>query len=209
MNQETNNPIRDFFKNPKIEKAVVDIVVRKKPVGWSRRSNAPYYKEYYAQTLKAQIDAMIADRKDRIFPYASFPQHSKQTLYLRINQSLRYIIDYMDDDNKTYAKWSEMVEITRERDVRGIRISYRPEFQGMDFSKEFIPVAIESRSQVPTWKQEVDDYLENSQPGDKPLHIDKLCMTPEQVIDLNTSLKPLEGIMYSVNAHEIKIIKTA
>jgi len=205
--ETATNSIKDFFKNPQVSKAVVDMVVRNRPVGWSRRSNAPYYKEVYALGLKVQIDSMLSDRKDRIFRYDQFPQHSKETLYLRINQALRYLLDNLDDANKTYAKWNEMVAVTRERGL-GIRISYRPEFRESGLGT-FVSVPVESKSTVPLWKQRVDDYLEDGIAGDKPLHLTGLCLTSEQLVDLKTSLKGLSGVMSSVDAHEIKIIKTS
>lgn len=205
--QETTNAVKEFFKNPQVAKNVVDMVVRNRPVGWSRRSNAPYYKEVYATALKGQIDQMLADRQDRVFPYAQFPQHSKETLYLRINQALRYLLDFLDDEHKTYSKWNEMVAITRERG-RGIRISYRPEFRDSGLNA-FVAVPVEQKSHVPTWKQKVDDYLENGSPADKPLHLTGLCLTVEQLADLKTSMKGLDSVMFSATAQEIKIIKTA
>lgn len=207
MSQETTNAVKDFFKNPQVSKAVVDMVVRNRPVGWSRRSNAPYYREAYALALKGQIDAMLKDRKDRVFRYDQFPQHSKETLYLRINQALRYLLDFLDDETKTYSKWNEMVAITRERGL-GIRISYRSEFRESGLGA-FVAVPVDQKSSAPIWKQKVDDYLENASPADKPLHITGLCLTVEQLADLKTSMKGLDDVMFSATAQEIKIIKTA
>lgn len=205
--QETTNAVKEFFHNPATAKAMVDLVVRKKPVGWSRRSNAPYYKEFYALGFKDEVDKMLLDRQDRVFRYDNFPHHSKETLYLRVNQSLRYLLDYMDDDQKTYSKWNEMTAITRERGL-GVRMSFRPEFRNSSIGT-FTAVAVGAKSDIPAWKQKVDDFLENATPEDKPLHLERLCLTTEQLIDLKNSLLGIDNVMSSVTAQEIKIIKTS
>lgn len=201
---DPNESIRDFFRDPSVAKAVIDLVVHKKPVGWSRRSNAPYYKREYALEMKNMIDEMLKTREDQVFMYRDFPRLASSSLYLKVNQALRYLVEKMDTEDKLYARWYEMVHISQERGV-GVRISFIEELRTSAVSS-FKPRAISSAANTPQWKQQVDEYLESDEV--KPLHIDKLCLTQDDVKATRESLQSVKGIMFTVFAHEIKIIKT-
>jgi len=201
---QPENAIRDFFRDPNVAKSVIDMVVRKKPIGWSRRSNAPYYKRCHALELKSVVDEMLTTREDQVYFYKDYPNMSANTLYLRVNQSLRFLLDFLDTDEAQYAKWSEMVNITKERGT-GVRISFDDEFRNSAVST-FKPHAITSKGNTPTWKQDVDDYLENIKRV-QPLHIPGLCLSPDEMTTLRDSLRPLKGIIFYITSAEIKILK--
>jgi len=202
---EKESAVTAFFKDPSVAKAVTDMVVRKKPLNWSRRSNTAYYKEPYALALKETIDEMLRTREDQIYFYKDFPNVSKTTLYLKVNMSLRYLLDFLDTPEKLYARWNEMVVIRQERGI-GVAIRFIPSLKD-GIVADFKPKAVLPKVEVPKWKQRIDEYLEDAR-DTKPLHLDKLALTPTEIQDIRDSLSQLRGLMFVVRAFEIKIVKT-
>ena len=130
--EETDKQIRDklesIFPSPEVVAKVVDLVVSDRPKGWSRRSNAPYFKEMYARQIKADVDTMIDTGKRIIFRYAIWCDEenggvSKQTLYVRVNQSIRFLVEKMDTPDHRYYNWYQKVNI-HQRQGLGIEIEY-------------------------------------------------------------------------------------
>jgi len=209
-----NNPtiteanLKKIFVNPTVQAAVVDVVIGNRPKGWSRRSNAPYYKEKYALEAKEVIDGMIKDRMDRVYDYAEFESKlnmSRNTVYLRVNQSFAYLVDKMDDIDHTYARFMEMIHIERVRGV-GVMIKMIPEFRNSNVSS-FVPTQVIPHEQIPQWKEDMLEYLEKGEAG-KPFFRDKLALSTEEIEDIKASLYGLKGVIHNITAHSIKIVKT-
>jgi len=205
IGNEKENAVAAFFKDPSVAKAVTDMVVRKKPMGWSRRSNTAYFKEPYALALKEVIDEMLRTREDQIYFYKDFPNVSRTTLYQKINMSLRYLLEFLDTPDRLYARWNEMVVIKQEAGV-GVAIRFIPALKD-GIVADFKPKAVLPKAEVPSWKQKIDDYLEDARLT-KPLHLDKLALTPDEMQQIKDSLSQLRGIVFVIRAYEIKIIKT-
>lgn len=202
--KQAEHAVRAFFSDPRVAEAVVNIAVRKKPAGWSKRSNAPYFNSGAAKLMKEVADEMMRTREDQVYFYKDFPTMSRNTLYLRINQSLRYLLEYMDTEDNLYAKWAEMVAVTRERGT-GVRLSFKEEYR-FGGENSFKPKAVLAKATEPKWKTDVDEYLESGRTS--PLHIDKLMLTPEEIGSLKESLVGVQNILFRVTASEIKIVKT-
>ncbi len=205
MSEETpQDAVRQFFKNPEVATRVINMVVSNKPAGWSPRSTAPYYKEEHALILKEAADNMLATRDDCTYFYTDFPRMSAHTVYLMVNQSLRFLLDKLDDEAHTYSKWAAMVNITRERNV-GVLISFDEHHRhaNTDYVK---PKPVKSKDKAPIWREELDSYLDDDRMT-KPLHIDGLCLTPDEIKVLRDSLLQVEGIIHEVTSQFIKIIK--
>ena len=193
--------IRDFFKDPEVSKQFVDNVVTKRPLGWSRRSNAPYYNKQYGEHMKSIADLMLTTGEPQIFLYKDFPNISKGTLYNRINQAIRFLIDKLDTPQRTYRDWNDNLAVRRERGL-GIRF----DFKDREVDAPFVPRVAEKIVQMTYWQQQITRFLENS--SATKLHLDKLALTPEQVEEVRQSLAGLKNIQYVIRAYEIKIVKT-
>lgn len=197
---DEQQPITVTFPDKKTASAIVDLVVRKKPVGWARKSYATYYRPEYAEQLKRELDNMLETNKSKVFRYDMTPSLSPSSIYMWVNQSFRYILDFMDPDKK-YLNLHHRISIERIKGV-GVTISFRPlcsdSFKGVDF------VAREDKVK---WKKKMDDYLSDND-NIKPLHIDNLVLTSEEVVQLKSELEELTNIQYSVSSREIKLIKT-
>jgi hypothetical protein len=209
MSDETNKEIQQRFKDvipdPHTASKVVDLIVHNRPQGWSRKSNATYYKEKYAKQLKEVADEMINGSGTKCFRYKVWCNEetgmTENTLYTRINQSIRYLIDFMDDKEHIYANWYENVNITRERNV-GVVIKF---IVGMSDSTSFKPEEVQPKENTPLWRSQMDNWLEGD--SQKPFCVEGLMLSPQDVIDLTTDLAKLSNVQASVKSESVKIIR--
>ena len=207
MNEEEaiKKKLEAIFPSPEVASKVVDLVVKgSKPDGWSRHSNAPYYKKEYAESIRKSIDKMLESGTDIVYRYDVFCVNtgvSKETLYLRINQSIRYLVERMDTADNKYKNWYEAVNVTRERGV-GIVIRFVAGLHeaGSNFEPEvLVPVA-----QQPVWKQRMYNWLESDR--EKPFIQEGLALSPDDITQLKLELHGLKTILASVSAATIKIV---
>ncbi len=93
MSNATTKEAEDFYKG----KIPLNMEVS------STSRKYPYYTEEYARALQPEIDAMILDAShDRKFYCCDAGGVSLTTLYLRMNQSLNYLVDHLDNTRKDY-----------------------------------------------------------------------------------------------------------
>jgi hypothetical protein len=187
MNEEERKRkfVEDIFPSPEVASRIVDIVVHNKPQGWSRKSNAPYYKEIYALRTKKHIDIMMETKKDLTYFYATWcgekdEKMSKQTLYVMINQSLRYLIDKLDTPDRKYGRWYETVRLKIMHNV-GIRISY---IVGFGEGGEDVVLTIPD-AEKPVWRQ-MENWLESD--SNEPFCQEGLVLSPQEIRDIKEGL---------------------
>lgn len=180
---------------------------QEKPSGWARRSCAPYYKKFYGEQMKAEANKMLENRQDLVYPYriwcTAATGMSHATLYNRINQSIRYLIDHLDENQK-FSDWHAMVRIERIKD-QGVRISFIPEFRNSSIS-EFKGILAESRDATPKWKMDMMYWLEE-QPEVAVFNAEKLCLSDSEVSEVKTFLSGLDSIGKSIKHDSIKLVR--
>lgn len=187
------------YPNAETASQVVNLLVRKKPVGWGRHSYSSYFREEYALWVKTILDAMCEDKKPRVLRYDQWKNSSPNTVYLRVNQSWHYLREYLDPDHK-YEKLLTKIKVERVRGV-GVTLAFVETAVDMPLGEVYVP-----KSDSKKWQKELDAYL-NDDTITKPLHISNLILTPEEVAKLKTELEDLTTIQFSVNHREIKVIK--
>jgi len=197
---------QEIHSNPQAAKIALDIMARgKKPPGWSRRSCSPYYNARYANELKVALDDMLKSGQDTVFPVNDGRQRSINSIYLRINQGFRYLMDYLDKDS-VYAQLNERLRIKREAGV-GVRLMFVTGEDDIGLPAAKIQKRMVNRL---SWKDAVDSYLENAQIGDEPLLIESVVLLPSQIQELRTALAMLKDrFIFSITAKSIKIIRMA
>jgi hypothetical protein len=177
-----------------------------KPAGWARRSQAPYYKDFYGKQLQKDADAMLENRQDLVYRYDLWCNTStgmsKNTLYNRVNQSIRYLLEHLDPEKK-YSDWHAMTRV--ERVEYGVRVSFVPEYREGSHSN-FGGELTTTREAIPKHLQEIDYWLEGDM--DKPLIIENINLTAEQLNEVKTKLAQLDGIGKVLRYNSIKLIKT-
>lgn len=214
-NDSTNKPIVVHFPDRQTAQRVVDIIVRKRPVGWSRKSYATYYREEYAISIKKILDALAENKKPKVLRLDQYPSMSINSLYLFVNQAAHFLRDSMDGEERDadgrvirtaghYARQWQSVKVEKHR-AHGVTIKYK-DFVAENFEAEdFVPA-----SNMPKWKKELDQYLLDSKIV-KPFHKDNLMLTPQDMQQLNNELGDLQDagqIQYVVTSKEIKVLKT-
>jgi hypothetical protein len=196
--------LHEIFPDQQTASRVVNLIVNKRPVGWGRKSIAPYYKRIFAEQIKKEIDLMIENGAPRVYRYSTWCNEngmSPQTLYNRVNQSIRYLIEQMDTPELKYAKWYESVNITRRSEV-GVVIEFIP---GM--REGFSAEEVQPEEHRPMWRRRLDDWLESD--NTKPFIEDRLALSPEQIVQIKIELEGLSNLQYSVTSDAVKIIKLA
>lgn len=205
MSDETiKDTIKKIFVNPEVSQRAVDLLVpsKNKPQGWSRRSNAPYFKEEYALQMKLELDKMMVDQQDRVYHYDKWPHMTPNSVYLRINQSLRYLTTFLDP-NGIYARFLQSVSVKRKRGY-GVEMKFISHLLG---TNEFSPQSVVPSAETPRWKQRIEEWLERSEPGSEPLIIENLMLTLEEVRALKLEFAGLQTVQHSITATTIKLIK--
>ena len=215
---ENEQSIRDevgkIFPSSTIAARVVELVTSNRPAGWDRKSIAPYYKKVYADDLKVWADKQIACGKPIIYDYATWctPETgvSPQTLYNRVYQSRRYLLERMDPD-KVYDNWQERTRLERERGV-GVTIRYiaglGPTDEESDPTANLSPRLAEARSAKPVWLRKLDDWIEDESEVE-PFIKEGLALRPEEVTELKVRLAGLKNVEYSISQTFVKAIKTS
>ena len=209
MAENANNQIKErlnsIFPNPQVASKIVDMVIHNRPLGWSRKSNAPYYKEMYAEQVRDDIDKMVESGNPICYRYAKWCNEdtnmSKQTLYNRINQSIRYLIEQLDMPDRKYRKWYETVHVERVSGV-GVTITF---IVGLHDKQSFRADEVQPRDNMPQWQRRMEDWLESD--SIKPFCEEGLCLSPEQIAELTTNLSNLTNVQASVKCESVKIIR--
>ena len=190
---------REVIKDANRRKQLMSVLSNERPRKWKKNTVAPYYKALYGEQMKAVFDAMLLDRKDREFKYEEFPTLSRNTLYLRVNQSRLYLVEEMDPEG-VYKKFAECISITREK--TGILLSIPEDFKSP--SKPFVPDIVDAVAD--NWEADLDTFLEESKPGDQFIR-KNLSISEEKQQDMMDSMSTLEDIVCSITYRTIKVVK--
>lgn len=197
--------IKLLIPNQETASRLVNLVASKRPTGSSRGSHYPYYKKVYAMWIKFYVDDMLTSRNDILFDYDTFCNPtdglSPQSLYLKINQSIRYLVDAMDTD-RVYMSWQDITETKKVPGV-GIRISFLPEFRKVENQMKI--KYVEPQEDEPVWRRKLDAWLEGD--SDEPFIQENLTLTEEKVVELKKELGQLSGIACSIDHRSVKVIR--
>ena len=201
--KEINDRLDAVFPNPVTKAAVATMVASKRPVGWGRKSNAPYYKKDYAEEIRPCIDAQIETQKDFIYRYETYCKAlniSQGTLYNRVNQGIRFLCDKLDPTGK-YRDWFDHVDIDAKSNKVGIIFSITKNTRGKNIQPEFI----EPRISLPKWRQELDEWLESD--SNEPFNKEGIILEPYTLKALREEFCKLKGIMADIRVNKIMIVK--
>lgn len=204
MSDSKEQPVTIIYPNKQVASQVVELLTRKKPVGWSRKSYATYYRLEYAKQIIPTLDAMIVDRHNKIFRHEDMPRLSLLSLYLWVNQSFKFVRDYLDGPDMGKGKYDKLwreVKVSRDKGV-GVSINFENFAATIFKSSDYV-----KRDEKSKWKLEIEVYLSNPNIK-KPLVLDNLLLLAEDIEQMEAELEDIEGIQYSITSKSIKIIKT-
>lgn len=157
-----------------------------------------YYKLHFAREVQVTIDKMMQDGEDCQYSYEQFPHLKASALYLRITQSLLYLIRELDTEDRQYAQFRKRIEVTRENTGVCLRIK-----------KAHVNVAaqkIKPREDKCKWKESLEDILENGALN-RQYKISQLQLTPEEQTEIRLIASEIKGVTVVVTSYEIVIVK--
>jgi hypothetical protein len=205
QDKEVKEAVKNFFVDPRVAQRVVTLVTTKRPDGWSHRSTATYYTETYALEIKESIDYMISTGEDIVFRFETWCNsktgYSVKTLYARINQSIRYLIDFLDT-NGQYVKWFRSKKIKNTGDSWTISFDKTLSAYAQGGLK---PEFALPRQEIPNWERELYEWLESSKSG--TFSKTGLMLSKEKMLEIKTMLDKVSGIMKEINYSTIKIVR--
>jgi len=202
-NEQIKKAADSIFPSPEVASKFVDMIVSNRPHGWSRHSNAPYYKEIYAIQMKKEIDKMIQSGNSLTFRYNIWCTEdgmTPNTLYTRINQSIRYLCEKLDPDGK-YKRWYEIVKIRKKIKV-GIIIEY---IMGLADGAELSAEETVPTVDQPKWRRDLDNWLESD--NTVPFCQEGLTLTPDEILRLKIEMQQLTNVKASIKSESVKVIK--
>lgn len=195
---ETTKILQDLFADADARKAYVKAMARGRPRMWKKSSTATYYAERYALELKAVVDQMIKDQQNYEYRYSEFPHLSRNTVYLRINQSKMYLLQELDFDG-SYKRFFEGIRITRE--PSGVAMKFiRVGDQDM-----FMPSKVVTFGSTADVMEAIDEFLEDS--SRKQVELLNLNLDAASIALIKESLSNLEHIAANIESDRLKIIK--
>lgn len=205
---DENEELKNVLKDPAMQAQAVDMLVRKRPQGWGRRSVAPYYNERTGMEIRAVLDSMIATKKDKLFDYKEANKRwglNHSSLYLKIYQGIKYLCEQMDTPDRKYGRFVQTINTTKYRGV-GVLLSFKPHCKE-DFVSDFTPRDVEIDTNAPLWRIKMMTYLEDTTES-KPFIKEGLALDENQIAELKAMLDSIgPTIMHSVTSSSVKIMK--
>jgi len=200
MNEpQPTNYLQEILADP----ALMKVFQPKKPVGYSKRSNCPYYKPFFALQFKEALDTVIKTAEPHVWKYKDHQNLSKTSLYLRIDQGKRYLLDHLDTPEKKYAIVCDAISISRERNL-GVVIRVH---NAIREAKLYMPTPLEEEGTSSAWKHKMEDWIENGEVGTE-FTVDNLTMSEEEVTKLQYMLAAFDNLIgYNITQTKIKMRK--
>jgi len=205
--------LHDTLKSIEPKKAVQAIIGESKPKEprQSRHNRRmPYYRKRFALQIQTIIDQMIAEHKtgvheDRFFAYAAYENVlSKNSLYLKINQSLLYLRCELDPTG-IYGEFYEMIMIKRMED--GIRLTYQRDIIEGKEADLVATKVLPLEEQKVVYRTQIDKFIEEGKAGEQ-LIITKLHLSQEEIDNIEASICQLDNIVSKIHANRIWMAKT-
>lgn len=204
--------LKAVLVNPRLIKAAVRHITKTRPNGWGGRSNSAYYKEFYGQQMKDVYDGIASDGKPRWFSYSEAKAIglSAQSLYVRVNQSIRYLLEQMETPDLTYAKLHRRIVIQRHiGEGIEIRLGMEGDVSAAEHhirSMKPNTVVYAITRETPRWRQDLDKWLKDAKIGDEFLY-DKLLLDKQQIDALEEEFNAVKDLLYSFTSTKIFIVK--
>ena len=178
--EEAFSLLTELLKTREGKKAVLDNCAKGLITGTST-----YYKRKHAEEIIGILDDMIANRQPYEFCYADMAQWYKpETVWLKINQAVKYIIDHMDPD-KRYLKLRQEIQIHR-RSKTGVSLEFIQINSVPNNTPSLIARKI-TKEEVETimWKANIIKFVEKDKPAGEQLILEDLHLLDDDrgVID--------------------------
>lgn len=197
--EKASELLKDFtqlFKLPKFRRTIA--------AKMDEGSSKNFYLEKEAKSLLPIIDEMIADKQDREFLFSDMPHWKPNTIFIKLNQAVRYICDNMDTEDNKYKVFRSCVQIKKQEN--GILFHYvaDPGYRDRLWTAHKVEKGVEKVIPVETWKSKVQDFMLDSKVGDF-LNIKELTLNEEDLLYLKTIFHETKNFLCKFTETEIKI----
>lgn len=220
--EDIASAIKQVFRDPSVAKNVIHAAAGTRPKTWSDRSNATYYKECYAIEIRGYIDKMIEARAAGDeecclrFDYDVFcgeKKHgqrtimSENTLYLKINSAIRYLVERMDTEDRRYGQWRDRTVCDKREELNGIVYKFasgsrsNPSIAPTDYGPELVKEPVMKQE----WEKRLDFWLQSS--NQKPFVEENVRLSIPEIEALELKLAQLPNILRDITPRSIKLIK--
>ncbi len=135
------------------------------------RSGGNYYNKNDAESLRPFLDEMILDKEPREFLFSDYPQWSPNTVWLKINQAIKYIVDHDTPEGK-YTIFRYKLRICKQEN--GVL------FKIVDSPSGWIAHKIKEASDQESYKDRIFKFMENSKENEE-LDIKELNLDIEEM----------------------------
>lgn len=150
------------------------------PIGWSKNSGTPYYKEKYGQRVKAILDVMATDEtKDRVIDPVRMKM-TRESLKALITQGWLWLIDKHGKES-TYAEMRERIRIRMISD--GVKLEWM--HQNPIGGESYIGEAQDKHVASLKWKVDLIEWIETGIDGSQ-FEKTGLNLTTEQMEYIRT-----------------------
>lgn len=187
--------------------ATIQRASRLRPAHWSKKSNASYYTKKHGVQMKAVLDHMILHKEPVIWRYDDprFNDVKPQTLYLKINQGITYLLDIyngMDPEGKYEAVWRAI----KCHKLHGIGIIF--EFKKNE-DDNIDPMALMPSTVVmnnKTWREKMEEFLKDAKVGDR-FEQDNLALSEETQQEIMDEFQQVD-LIFAVRVTASRVVIT-
>lgn len=199
----------------KLPKKKRDEMLRK--VMGDRYPGNSYYNRRYALQIVEDIKYMIESGDVLIYPHSNYPTWSLKTIYMYVNNGFRYLVDHLDDAQKTFQKARSKVSISIDTKKDLVRVILKEDRQAYQLRairvKPDDALAIDSRIEEQPiaepiqelgWRQDMYEWMEKTTEKGQiwPEESKRFAITDEDVAYLEGLFETDECFGIMVNKKE-------
>lgn len=209
LTPEEQSAIDKLFQNKEQRAKVLDALTEKKrPVGWGQKSRAVYYSEPHAKQIRMMLDGMMLDGEERSLKPINFNNRSITTIYLFVHRGARFLIEHLDPDSKYKTFWNRC-GVAKSQSRNEVRIYIKRADPRVNWETCFQKTGVAVVDHPSTWRDKIERWMEVSEPGDAPLVIDGLVLTPDELKQLKMEFHGLTSVVSHITARSVKLVKLA
>lgn len=157
-------------------------------------SSHAYYQEKWALQILPDIVEAMSTGDVLMYSYEDYPRWKGKTLYLYVTNALRYLIEFMDSDNKI-KEWRQSIEVRQmptgvfivpKKSVSDYKLGAR-KLSHSEFLKLTQTPAqeVEPTNSGFAWRNDLFAFMESASPGDS-FERKNLLMSDDEVTSLRT-----------------------
>lgn len=158
-------------------------------LGGDLKGTRPYYAKLHAEEVQPVVDEMIATGDPFEFTFeAHAPRWAPATVWVKVNQAVKYLVEHMDMPDNKYKKWRARVLICKK--PTGVLMEYTDKIGSEDVLQKLVAQKarrkeIAKEQNTNAWKSVILDFVSNSRTKGDYKHIKGVSLTEEDITTIN------------------------